>query len=187
MIYILTGVAKSGKTYIANKIVNKFHIPYFSTDYLMMSLSLSTIDTGVHHEEDDKIVARQLEPFLYPMIRAMVENKINYLIEGVHFNPLFAKKLLNDFEGKIQVVYLGYTMSDTKAKVSEIRSHINSFENPWFKDFSDTEMNKVIQYLIDVSKTIQNEVKLLQIPYIEVYNIEEQSSEIISKLIRDSY
>ncbi|MGD9909138.1 MAG: hypothetical protein AB7U79_00880 [Candidatus Izemoplasmatales bacterium] len=182
MLYIISGVAKSGKTYLSKYIIDQYHIPYFSTDYLMMSLSLSGKETGVDHTLDDEIVATSLEPYLYPMLRAMVENGIDYLIEGVHFNPSFASKLLHDFKDKIQFIYLGYSEVSTEEKTQELRNHINDFENPWFSHLSSKEMIDLIDYLKNVSRKIKNQATSLHIPYVEVYNIVSQKEEIIRLL-----
>jgi len=182
MIYILSGVAKSGKTYISNYIVKKYHIPYFSTDYLMMSMSLSGKDTGVDHNLHDEEVAASLEPYLYPMIRAMVENGIDYLMEGVHFNPPFAHRLLKDFQGKINIVYLGYSEVNTQNKMEELYQHMDQFENPWFSQYSFEEMTECVNLLKNLSLKIKNQASILHIPYIEVYNIVSQREEILKLL-----
>ena len=38
MIYLIGGVSKSGKSYIASKVMKEKDIPYFSTDFLLWSL-----------------------------------------------------------------------------------------------------------------------------------------------------
>lgn len=183
MIYILSGVAKSGKTFIVKELIKRFQISAFSTDYLMMSLSLSGKETGVDNTEDDEIVSKQLEPFLFPMIRAMVENGIDYIIEGVHFNPDFMSRLLQMFPHKIKALYLGYAEIDANNKVEELKLHKQYMENPWFQDLSEKELFELVLYLKKVSKNISQQSKLLDIPYVEVYNIKEQTNVIIDTLI----
>ena len=183
MLYIISGVAKSGKTLIAKKLLEKYQISYFSTDYLMMSLSLAAPKLGVNHEEDDFIVANAMEPYLYFMIKTMVENNIDYCLEGVHFNPLFAKKILTDFKGRIKFLYLGFSDVSWEDKLDELNRYRLSLENYWFKHYSYDQMVELVKSLIEVSSTIKKKSRDFSIPYIDVYNIQDQSESIIDKLM----
>jgi putative acetyltransferase len=183
MLYIISGVAKSGKTLIAKKLLEKYQISYFSTDYLMMSLSLAAPKLGVNHEEDDFIVANAMEPYLYFMIKTMVENNIDYCLEGVHFNPLFAKKILTDFKGRIKFLYLGFSDVSWEDKLDELNRYRLSLENYWFKHYSYDQMVELVKSLIEVSSTIKKKSSDLSIPYLDVYNIQDQSENIIDKLM----
>jgi len=183
MLYILSGVAKSGKTLIAKKLLEKHQISYFSTDYLMMSLSLGAPQLGVNHEEDDFIVANAMEPYLYFMIKTMVENNIDYLLEGVHFNPLFAKKILTEFKGKIKFLYLGFSNVSWEDKLDELNRYRTSMENCWFKHNSYDQMIELVKSLIEVSSNIKKKARDFSIPYIDVYNISDQCESIIETLV----
>jgi len=182
MIYILSGVAKSGKTYIAKEILNLKQISTFSTDYLMMSLSLAAPELNVNHEEDDFVVAEHMEPFLYYMIRSMIQNHLDYCIEGVHFNPTFAKKLLTEFKGQIRFLYLGFASVSWEDKLDELNRYRLAMENCWFRHYSYDQMVELVKYLIGVSEKIRNESKQLGIPYIDVYDVFEQANDIVNKL-----
>ena len=59
MIYLIGGVLKSGKTYVARKMMEEYNIPFFETDFLNYALS----DEGTFkHDDDDTLVAKILEP-----------------------------------------------------------------------------------------------------------------------------
>jgi len=185
LIYIISGVAKSGKTYLTKKILKKRHISSFSTDYLMMSLSLANPNLGVNHLEDDKIVAKNLEPYLYSMISTMIQNGIDYLIEGVHFYPEFSYRLLTDFSGKIKLIMLGYAKVNPIEKVSELQRYQNDIENCWYKDYSYEELKNLVLYLISVSKELNNLCLKFGIQYHEITNIKKQSNKIIRELFKN--
>ena len=38
----------------------------------------------------------------------LIENKVDYLLEGVHFNPDFSRRLIEKYPNDIRIVYLGY-------------------------------------------------------------------------------
>lgn len=183
MIYILSGVAKSGKTFIANKILKEYQISSFSTDYLMMTLARANESLGIDPDGDDALVADQLEPYLYMMIKTMIENQKNYLIEGVHFNPPFAEKLLQEFTGNVKFVYLGYANIDPLKKINELKMFENQLENRWYSHYTDKQMIELIQYMKLVSDHLKSESKKRDIIYFEVDNIELQADEIIRKLL----
>ena len=90
MIFIISGIAKAGKTYLSKLIVEQYHLSCFSTDYLMMSLARGNPSLGINPNSSDITVSKQLRPYLEGMIVTMIENNIDYLIEGVHIQPDFA-------------------------------------------------------------------------------------------------
>ena len=105
MIYILTGIAKSGKSLVANRLIQKYSLPTFSTDYIMMMLVRGNKTLGIDPDGEDEIVANQLRPYINGLIQTMVENKVDYFIEGVHFNPDFARELLDKYPNDVHVLY----------------------------------------------------------------------------------
>jgi gluconate kinase len=183
MIYILTGMAKSGKSLIAKEVLRLHQIPYFSTDYFMMSLALANPTLGVDYHDDDQVVAKALEPYLHAMIKVMIQNKIVYLLEGVHFNPDFSATLLKEFPTDISILYLGYANAVVSDKVSELRKYAPVMENCWFQTLNDEQMNKLVEFMIMDSKRVQKSCKELSLPYMEVTNITLQMDRIIRELI----
>jgi 2-phosphoglycerate kinase len=183
MIYIITGVAKSGKTYVTNQLLNQKQIASFRTDYLMMSLSKANHTGGVNHDDDDKVVSKQLEPFLYGMIETMVQNNIDYIIEGVHFLPSFAKELLTKFPSKIKVCFLGFKDANPIEKKMELKKYSSIMENCWFGHYSDKELIILVEFLIQESKVMYQKTEELGISYFEITDITKQSIDIIQYLI----
>ncbi len=186
MIYILSGVAKSGKSYLAKKILLEKNIANFSTDYLMMGLALGNPKLHIDYDDDDFIVAAQLEPYLFHMISAMARNGLDYLIEGVHFKPDFARKLIDAFPDKIRVLYLGYYSVDPAVKLAEFRRFSSVMENCWFRYYDEAAMQKLIGYLIVASRKYADGAAKYQIPYIEITDIAQQADGIIAKLFQTS-
>ena len=179
MIYILAGIAKSGKTTIAREFTKRYNIPYFSTDYIMMMLSRGNKELGVNPNSSDSSVARQIQPYVYGMIKTMVENKVDYLIEGVHFNPDFTKELVTEYPNDIKVIYLGYRETSVILKIYELNKYKNEVENAWYSSFTDEEMVELVSYLIDESERVYKLCLENDLEYIEVYNLSSQVDEIL--------
>lgn len=75
MIYILAGLAKSGKSLIAKKVLETKHIQVLSTDWIMMMLYHGNPNLGIDAHKSDISVSRQLEPYLEGLIKALVSSK----------------------------------------------------------------------------------------------------------------
>lgn len=182
MIYILSGTAKSGKTTIAKEFTKRYLIPYFSTDYIMMMLHRGNPNLKIDTEAKDSIVAAQIEPYVYGMIKTMIENKVTYLIEGVHFNPDFVSKLKKEYPRDITALYLGFKDTSVSLKLRELNKYKDRLENSWFSSFSNEKMIELVKYLIQESKHTFDLCKSLALPYLEVYDLNSQMEDILKEL-----
>jgi len=186
MIYILTGIAKSGKSLVANRLIQKYSLPTFSTDYIMMMLVRGNKTLGIDPDGEDEIVANQLRPYINGLIQTMVENKVDYFIEGVHFNPDFARELLDKYPNDIKVLYLGYKDVHVEDKINELERFKESNDNPWYKNFTKEEMNTLIEYMIKESERVYQSCLLLNIDYLEISNIMLQIDSIEQYFFKSS-
>ena len=182
MIYILAGIAKSGKTTIAREFNKRYNIPYFSTDYIMMMLSRGNKELGVNPDASDSTVSKQIQPYVYGMIKTMIENKVDYLIEGVHFNPDFSRELIDEFPNDIKIIYLGYKDTSVILKIYEMNKYKDEVENAWYSSFNDEKMVELVSYLIDESERVFNLCKTLNLNYIEVFDLNNQINEILESI-----
>ncbi len=182
MIYILGGIAKSGKTTVAKEFTKRYNIPYFSTDYIMMMLKRGNPSLGIDPEEGDHLVAKKIEPYVYGMLKTMIENNGEYLIEGVHFNPEFSAKLIKEFPSDIKITYLGFKDTSVVMKIFELNKYKDELENAWYKLYSDEQMVKLISNLIDESKRVYEMCEFYNLEYIEVFDLNSQINEIINKI-----
>jgi adenylate kinase family enzyme len=66
MVIIITGATHTGKTLLAQRIMEEYHIPYFSMDHLKMGLIRSQ-NTNISVDDDEK-----LTNYLWPIVREMI-------------------------------------------------------------------------------------------------------------------
>ena len=80
MIVLITGASHTGKTALAQKLLEKYKYPYLSIDHLKMSL----IRSGHSHltPKDDKELTDFLWPIVREMVKTVIENKQNLIVEG---------------------------------------------------------------------------------------------------------
>lgn len=82
MIILISGASHTGKTLLAQKLLEKYKYPVLSIDLLKMGLIRSN-NTSLTPEDDEK-----LEKYLWPIVREMIktaiENKQNLIVEGAY-------------------------------------------------------------------------------------------------------
>lgn len=74
MIYVLTGIAKSGKTLLSKVIAETYKLLLLSTDDIMMYVHYDNLDLTLDVNACDTEVAKKLEPFIYYKIEATIAN-----------------------------------------------------------------------------------------------------------------
>ena len=82
MIILITGASHTGKTMLAQKLLQKYKYPYLSIDHLKMGLirSGNTKLTPM----DDAELCGYLWPIVREMIKTAIENKQNLIVEGCY-------------------------------------------------------------------------------------------------------
>ena len=109
MIVLITGASHTGKTALAQKLLEKYKYPYLSIDHLKMGLIRSKY-TKLTPLSDDKSLTNYLWPIVREMIKTVIENEQNLIVEGCYI-PFNWKK---DFEKKYlnRIKFYCLVMSD---------------------------------------------------------------------------
>lgn len=101
MVILITGASHTGKTALAQKLLEKYKYPYLSIDHLKMGLirSGNTTLTPMSHDND---LTEYLWPIVYEMIKTAIENKQNLIVEGCYipfdWKKYFEKEYLDNIE-----------------------------------------------------------------------------------------
>ena len=93
MIILITGASHTGKTALAQQMLEKYKYPYLSIDHLKMGLIRSR-NTEFTPISDEAELTEYLWPIVREMIKTAIENKQNLIVEGCYI-PFEWK---NDFE-----------------------------------------------------------------------------------------
>ena len=83
MIILITGASHTGKTALAQKLLEKYKYPYLSIDHLKMGLIRSG-NTELTPLSDDDALTEYLWPIVREMIKTAIENKQNLIVEGCY-------------------------------------------------------------------------------------------------------
>lgn len=92
MIVLITGASHTGKTVLAQKLLEKYKYPYLSIDHLKMGLIRSGYTKLT--VKDDDMLTEYLWPIVREMIKTAIENRQNLIVEGCYI-PF---DWVNDFE-----------------------------------------------------------------------------------------
>ena len=100
MVVLIAGRSHTGKTLLAQKLLEKYKYPYLSIDHLKMGLIRSG-NTELTVEDDDKLTD-YLWNIVKEIIKTNIENNQNIIIEGCYipFNwkESFEDEYLENFQ-----------------------------------------------------------------------------------------
>jgi len=99
MIILIAGPSHTGKTALAQRLLEAYHYPYLSIDHLKMGLIRSG-QTDLTPMDDDKLTD-YLWPIVREMIKTAIENEQNLIVEGCYipynwkesFSPMYLEKI----------------------------------------------------------------------------------------------
>ena len=107
MIVLITGTTHTGKTVLAQKLLEKYKFPYLSIDLLKMGLIRSN-QTKISVTDDEK-----LTPYIWGIIKEIIktaiENEQNLIVEGCYIPFDWAKDFNKEY--LLQIKYYCLIMS----------------------------------------------------------------------------
>ncbi len=95
MIILITGASHTGKTVLAQKLLETYNYPYLSIDHLKMGLIRSG-NTSLTPMSEKQTLTDYLWPIVREIIKTAIENKQHLIVEGCYIPFDWAK----DFEEK---------------------------------------------------------------------------------------
>jgi len=164
MIVFITGASHTGKTALAQKLLEKYKYPYLSIDHLKMGLIRSG-NTELTPMDD-----AQLMEYLWPIVREMVktaiENRQNLIVEGCYI-PFDWQK---DFEPQYleNIKYYCFVMSE-----AYIRNHFADI-----KKYANVIENRLDDECCTMERVLEDNVKMLS---------QAQRHKVNYILIKDKY
>lgn len=120
MIVLITGASHTGKTALAQKLLETYRYPYLSIDHLKMGLIRSG-NTALTPMSDKAALTAYLWPIVREMIKTAIENKQNLIVEGCYI-PLDWEADFSE-EYRRQIRYICIVMSERY-----IRDHFSDIQ-----------------------------------------------------------
>lgn len=138
MIILITGATHTGKTNLAQKLLEKYKYPYLSIDHLKMGLIRSG-NTDLTVYDDDK-----LTPYLWNIIKEIiktaVENNQNLIVEGCYIPFDWAKDFEADYLEAIKYYCLVMTKDYIENHFDDIQKYEGVIESRISDDLTKEEL-----------------------------------------------
>ena len=127
MIILITGASHTGKTALAQKLLEKYKYPYLSIDHLKMGLirSGNTELTPM----DDNDLTEYLWPIVREMIKTAIENKQNLVVEGCYIPFDWQKDFDKEYLDNIKYYCLVMSEKYIRNHFADIKKYANVIEN----------------------------------------------------------
>ena len=127
MIILITGASHTGKTALAQKLLEKYKYPYLSIDHLKMGLIRSG-NTELTPMDDNELT-EYLWPIVREMIKTAIENKQNLIVEGCYIPFDWQKDFDSEYLEDIKYFCLVMSEEYIRNHFADIKKYANAIEN----------------------------------------------------------
>ncbi len=172
MIKIITGASHTGKTLLAQKMLEKYGYPYLSIDHLKMGLIRSK-NTALTPEDDDALTD-YLWPIVREIIKTAVENNQNLIVEGCYVPSCWRRDFDEIYLKNIRFICLAMSDAYIDAHFSEIKAHASDVE---------TRMDDSDCTVLRLKDDNRAYIERFQCESGNVFHIESDYEETIKKII----
>lgn len=127
MVLLIAGTSHTGKTALAQRLLERYGWPYLSIDHLKMGLIRSG-QTPLTPEDDP-----QLTEYLWPIVREMaktaIENRQNLIVEGCYIPFGWREDLEEEYLRETRYVCLVMSRRYIEARWEDIRGYASVVEH----------------------------------------------------------
>ncbi len=126
MVILITGASHTGKTLLAQKMLERYRFPYLCIDHLKMGLIRSG-RTNLTPEDDDALVDC-LWPIVREIIKTAIENEQNLIVEGCYVPFDWRSDFTARYLRSIRFICLAMSDDYIASNASQIASHASDIE-----------------------------------------------------------
>ena len=127
MIILITGASHTGKTALAQKLLEKYKHPYLSIDHLKMGLIRSG-NTELTPMSDEADLTEFLWPIVREIIKTAIENNQNLIVEGCYIPFDWEKDFTREYLDNIRYYCLVMSEDYIKNHFDAIKKYANVIE-----------------------------------------------------------
>ena len=127
MIILIGGASHTGKTALAQRLLERYHYPYLSIDHLKMGLIRSGYTT-LTPSSDDAALTAYLWPVVREMIKTAIENGQNLIVEGCYIPFDYAADFDASYLAQIRYVCLVMSEGYIRAHFDDIKAYVSVVE-----------------------------------------------------------
>lgn len=126
MIILITGASHTGKTLLAQRLMEAYKFPYLSIDHLKMGLIRSGY-TDLTPGDDDTLT-QYLWPIVREIVKTVIENRQNLIVEGCYIPFDWRKDFDERYLPFIRFICLAMTDAFIESHFDEIMRHACDIE-----------------------------------------------------------
>ena len=127
MIILVAGPSHTGKTALAQKLLETCHYPYLSIDHLKMGLIRSGV-APLSPTSRDSELTEYLWPIVREMIKTAIENQQNLIVEGCYIPYDWEKDFTEEYRNVIRCIRLVMSEDYIRAHFADIKAYANVIE-----------------------------------------------------------
>lgn len=136
MVILITGASHTGKTLLAQRMLEQYKYPCLSIDHLKMGLIRSG-NTELTPLSDDEALTAYLWPIVREMVKTAIENDQNLIVEGCYIPFDWRRDFDDRYLSSIRFICLAMTDEYIKSHFDAIKTHESDIESRLIKnDFS---------------------------------------------------
>ena len=140
MIILITGASHTGKTLLAQRMLERYGYPYLSIDHLKMGLIRS--GQTVLTPADDNALTDYLWPIVREIMKTAIENRQDLIIEGCYVPFNWRQDLGEPYDLSVRFICLSMTDAYIDAHFDEIKRHASDIESRIDDSFCTTDLLK---------------------------------------------
>ena len=168
MVVLITGASHTGKTALAQRLLEKYRYPYLSIDHLKMGLIRSG-NTELTPMSDDEDLTAYLWPIVREMIKTAVENKQNLIVEGCYIPFDWDKYFSEDYAAEVKYICLVMSENYIRKHFEDVVKYADVIEKR-IEDscFTQESVLKENAYYLESAKKYGKNILLID----EKYNVD---------------
>ncbi len=128
MIILITGASHTGKTNLAQRLLEKYKFPYLSIDHLKMGLIRSG-NTELTPMSAESELTDYLWPIVSGIIKTAIENKQNLIVEGCYIPFDWEKYFEKEYLDNIKYYCLVMSEHYIRSHFDDIKKYANIVED----------------------------------------------------------
>jgi len=111
MVILIGAASNTGKTLMAQKLLELYKMTYLSVDLLKMGLYRADENCGFTPKDSNEKIEQILWPIIKGIVMTTIENKQNIIIEGCYIFPDRIKEFDHEYTMHIIPVFMGFSKS----------------------------------------------------------------------------
>ena len=164
MIILITGASHTGKTLLAQRMLEKYRYPYLSMDHLKMGLIRSG-NTALT-PEDDEALTDYLWSIVREIIKTAIENEQNLIVEGCYVPADWRKHFDERYLPFIRFLCLAMTEEYIETHFDEIIAHESAIESRLIEaDCTPDKLKACNRWFLDTFGSAGEEIILIKDDY----------------------